>query len=398
MAQIHWFADANGNFRTKADWTGGVVPGPADAAILDPPSGRQYYIVSTTTSQTVNFIRTAPQSFLYITAGVFYATNASRAGHNVGAIAVFSGATFRLGGSLDNDGFLALGGDGSVGHVASLIIGGAVSLDGGGQVTCGDGFVRIYGIPGATLTNVNNKMDAAGYLGMGQLTLINQTHGTITGSGLVIDTGSNTIMNAGEIVAEARSGVLVKSAIDNTGLLYADAFKLIVDGAVTGTGRAEINGSLLAFGSSFNEDVTFIGKTPSGMLRLARSQDYTATVANFSHTNATKFDLSDIAFVSAAEATFSGNTTGGTLSVTDGSHTARIHLAGNFTGSTFVASSDGRGGTIVVDPEVAAQVHRFIAAAADFGPAPAAPTALAEHSQHLASLGLAAPRGRMAWA
>ena len=43
---------------------------------------------------------------------------------------------------------------------------------------------------------------------------------------------------------------------------------------------------------------------------------------------------------------------GGTysLTVTDGTHTANIALLGNYLASTFVASSDGHGGTLVVDP------------------------------------------------
>jgi hypothetical protein len=36
--------------------------------------------------------------------------------------------------------------------------------------------------------------------------------------------------------------------------------------------------------------------------------------------------------------------------VTDGTHTARIALLGNYLNSTFVASNDGHGGTAVVDP------------------------------------------------
>ncbi|MDQ2764223.1 MAG: hypothetical protein M3Y22_12320, partial [Pseudomonadota bacterium] len=54
-----------------------------------------------------------------------------------------------------------------------------------------------------------------------------------------------------------------------------------------------------------------------------------------------------------------------------------INLAGNYTGSTFVAASDGHGGTIVHDPKAAAAVappHVFIAAMAVVGVVAAAPT------------------------
>jgi len=45
----------------------------------------------------------------------------------------------------------------------------------------------------------------------------------------------------------------------------------------------------------------------------------------------------------------SGTASGGTLTVTDGSHTANIALLGHYMASTFVTSSDGHGGTNVVD-------------------------------------------------
>ena len=48
--------------------------------------------------------------------------------------------------------------------------------------------------------------------------------------------------------------------------------------------------------------------------------------------------------------TYSGSSSGGTLTVTDGTHTAKIALLGNYLASTFVTSSDGHGGTAVVDP------------------------------------------------
>ena len=45
-----------------------------------------------------------------------------------------------------------------------------------------------------------------------------------------------------------------------------------------------------------------------------------------------------------------GNTSGGTLTITDGTHTANIALQGDYLSSTWTLSSDGNGGTLVVDP------------------------------------------------
>ena len=49
-------------------------------------------------------------------------------------------------------------------------------------------------------------------------------------------------------------------------------------------------------------------------------------------------------------ATFLGNANGGTLTVTDGTHAAHIALLGDYLTSGWTLSSDGHGGTIVVDP------------------------------------------------
>jgi hypothetical protein len=59
-------------------------------------------------------------------------------------------------------------------------------------------------------------------------------------------------------------------------------------------------------------------------------------------------DFSDINFTTPQAPSHSGTNSGGTLTVGDGSHTANIVLLGNYLASTFVASSDGHGGTSVI--------------------------------------------------
>jgi hypothetical protein len=68
-----------------------------------------------------------------------------------------------------------------------------------------------------------------------------------------------------------------------------------------------------------------------------------------------KLDLAGVNFATLQQPVFTGNTSGGTLSVTNGAHTANIALLGNYMASTFVTSSDGHSGTYVVDPSVASQ-------------------------------------------
>ena len=63
-------------------------------------------------------------------------------------------------------------------------------------------------------------------------------------------------------------------------------------------------------------------------------------------------DTIDFAYIDPTkmqQPTYSGTASGGNLTVTDGSHTANIALLGDYMASTFVTSSDGHGGTNVVD-------------------------------------------------
>ena len=96
--------------------------------------------------------------------------------------------------------------------------------------------------------------------------------------------------------------------------------------------------------------MVFLGK---GVLELEDSVAYTGKVVGLSNTGTNSLDLRDITFTSGVtKATYSGTTASGTLTVTDGTHTAHIQLIGNYTtAGAFVLSSDTFGGTSIVDPQ-----------------------------------------------
>jgi hypothetical protein len=177
-------------------------------------------------------------------------------------------------------------------------------------------------------------------------------------AGLVLDTGANAIINHGLIEATALSLATIKSAISNGGQLAALGGNLIVDGAVSGAGSVRINGATADFTGAFTQNVTF-GAT--GVLELGRSQAYHGIITGFSHTGGNSIDLRDIAFGGSTTASFSGTTVAGVLTVSDGTHTANIKLAGNFLKSSFTLSGDGQGGTTVVDPTSAPLIHAMAA-------------------------------------
>jgi hypothetical protein len=107
----------------------------------------------------------------------------------------------------------------------------------------------------------------------------------------------------------------------------------------------------LDLNSAYAGNVAFAGST--GTLKLDNSSGFSGMVAGM--TGSDTIDFADISYATIQNPIYSGTSAGGTLSVTDGSHTANIALIGNYLASTFVASSDGHGGTSVVDPPAAGQ-------------------------------------------
>jgi len=119
----------------------------------------------------------------------------------------------------------------------------------------------------------------------------------------------------------------------------------------------------------------------TGTLELADSVAYAkGRIQGLSTTGTNALDLADITFTSGVTtATFSGSSTSGVLTVTDGTHTANINLIGDYVGHTFTTSPGAGGvGTRIVDPSPAALLaptpsalpappHGFIAAMAALG-------------------------------
>jgi hypothetical protein len=105
-------------------------------------------------------------------------------------------------------------------------------------------------------------------------------------------------------------------------------------------------GETLEVASSFSGSVAFAADT--GTLKLDNSSSFAGTVAGM--TGRDTIDFADIDPTKVQQPTFNGNSSGGTLTLTDGTHAANIALLGNYMASLFVAGSDGHGGTNVVGP------------------------------------------------
>src|SRR5205807_1533013 len=121
---------------------------------------------------------------------------------NPGTLMINPGATLYLGNTIANSGTITIAANNGAG--ASLIVdGNNLKLTGGGTVTLDNVNANLYGVGTAvTLTNVNNTIGgAAGQIGLGLLSIVNGTLGTIQavgpGTGMVLNTGSGTLTNSG---------------------------------------------------------------------------------------------------------------------------------------------------------------------------------------------------------
>jgi len=170
--------------------------------------------------------------------------------------------------------------------------------------------------------------------------------GAVSGSGsLTVDAGATLQFGA------------VPHTIDGTltdhGTVEVTDGKLEIAGTAAGTGVFKIDaGATLQLDGSDAVNVTFAGST--GELILKDPAHFTGTVASATGSLSTgdKIDLTNIAYSNndAYTLSYDKSTNVTTLSVTDGSTTDTIKLAGDQTAATWTFSSDGHGGTIAVDP------------------------------------------------
>ena len=312
----------------------------------------------------------------------------------------------------------------SVGTIASgkiLIDNGVVSdagaLNAAGAIT-GSGTLSVTG----KLTLQNHSSLSVADLFVTAKTSRVTIGSNITYGGVWFQTNGSTVINAGRTLnltnaADVISGkgvtvsgtlevsgggkLEIQGPVINNGLLLVSGGTLVLENnsTVTGTGSAEIIAAVFDASGGFNQAVSFVGGL--GTLILGHSQSYTANITGFSTAGGTELDLSDVGFVSASEATFSGTTAGGVLTVSDGTHTAKLNLVGNFTGSTFTASSDGHGGVIVVDPTTGASTlspstaQAFIGAMAAMGGGAAVSGSSLAHSSVETTPMLVSPKSHM---
>jgi hypothetical protein len=266
---------------------------------------------------------------------------------NPGTMSIGNGAMLPLSGDINNTGTIELN---STGDTTLLqLIQHGITLSGAGHVVLSDNGENVITgtVPDVYLVNLDNTISGAGQLGAGQMDLDN--HGTIIATGtnaFVIDTGANAITNSGTLEATSSSGLVINSAVDNSGELWAHGGNITANGAVNG-GSVVLDGqATLEFGAAVSANVT-LDAAATGKLVLNDSFDFSGTVSGFNGDD--QLDLRDIAFGANTSVSYAENQdhTGGVLSVTDGSHTANISLLGQYSADGFSLVADDHIGTLL---------------------------------------------------
>jgi autotransporter passenger strand-loop-strand repeat protein len=289
----------------------------------------------------------------------------SGGGETIRSGGIADNTTVKAGGALASDGSLVFLNSGAADLLGTLSGGGTVTEQGGGEL-----------VLGGTAADFLGRITIAD----GSLLMFNTTLGGV----LVLDAGTS-LNGAG----------VVDGPVRNLGSIAVDGGLLEFAGVVGGPGTVSIRDGTADFTAAFDEDVSFSGS--SGVLELGEAQAYAGRISGLSKAGTNSLDLSDISYVAGVtEVTAAETSTSTKLTIVSGAQTATIALLGDYEGSTFVASSDGHGGTSIVDPSPARSIgaqslHALTTAAAGFGVTPTVWTEFSAEAPRarLTSLGLA---------
>jgi autotransporter passenger strand-loop-strand repeat protein len=162
----------------------------------------------------------------------------------------------------------------------------------------------------------------------------------------IVSSGGTTIgasVTSGGTLTVIRGGTASGTVVSDGGTELVSSGGSIVGATLSG-GVLEIKAGGSAGSSTIN--------ISSGTLILDDSQHFSGSVAGLATSGAQNVDLADISFATANLVGYSNSGTSGTLTVTDGTHTALLNVIGTYTLTSFKTSNDGHGGTLLTDPPV----------------------------------------------
>ena len=180
-----------------------------------------------------------------------------------------------------------------------------------------------------------------------ELNTVNTATLAIASGVFTIIGGTGAGVQAGTISIAKGATLNIAGLFNNTGTLLVNGGTLNVEGVVTG-GTAEIGGAgRIVIAQADSENIAFLAKS-TGQLVLDQATSYTGEISGFGTTQS--IDLADLNFAAGARLSYVQNNGSGVLTVTDGTNTAHLLMAGTHTLANYHVASDGKGGTLLTDP------------------------------------------------
>ena len=225
--------------------------------------------------------------------------------------------------------------------VNSFTLGGTVGWQNSGSV------VEI-----GTLTIGDGSFDAA--------TFTNEKGGVydfVDDSGIALGAMPNSsFVNLAGAILEKTAGLgdsIVAVATTNSGAVIVASGEIEFQNTVAGAGSFTVRpDTTLQFDASVAKTARVnFSSTSGGDLVLLDAPQFGAAIHGFGGAGTDEIDLRDVNFSSSLfRLGYTGNTTQGVLTVTDGTNTASLTMFGKYTKTSFHASADGFGGTQIFDP------------------------------------------------
>lgn len=239
----------------------------------------------------------------------------------------------------------------------TTVSGGNLNVWAGGQAVdttiSNGGWSFVWGGATASGTVVSNGGYEDVYSGAAS------TDATVLAGGWQFIWGTGTTAT-GTTVNNGGGQYVWSGGVDNDLTVGSGGFAYVFGGgAVNG---ATLDGGLLQIAEDGTAGSSTIAFTSAGgTLRLDDSENFDGQISGFGVPGA--IDFADIAFGVQTTLDFieaPGNTSG-TLTVSDGTHTAAILLLGQYLAANFNMASDGHGGTLVTDPPLPDNQHALLA-------------------------------------
>jgi hypothetical protein len=303
----HWRNTSGGGWTTASSWSNGVPTAAVEAAVDAIGS----YTVSITTADTT------------------YALLVNDSG---GTVSDNKGGTLSLlgaGGSTNPNGTLMINA-GTFALAGGTLKSGAISIASGANLLVSASYSGL-----ANAITDNGSMTVSG----------NKTAVTFTGN----------LSGSGAINVQNNGTVTFNGAVGSETFNVSGTSKAIVNSTANGTGSFVLLGSgSVEFGAAVSENVAFAsGATGTVKLDHSLTAPFTGQLSGLSTTGTNFVDLADLTFVSGKmTASYSGTTSGGVLTVSNGTNAVALNLSGNYVGHSWILSKDSGTGTLVADPAV----------------------------------------------